>query len=100
MKKNKTKQKVMDAACALFFAKGYHGTSVRDIAKKASVNVSLINYYFSSKQGLLEAAVVSYYESYTERIELVLETHEDHHPKEKLKILVEEIMKGMPRGGA
>ena len=45
MKNNPTKQKVVDAASFLFFQKGFHGTSVRDIAGKASVNVSLISYF-------------------------------------------------------
>ncbi|WP_186578365.1 forespore capture DNA-binding protein RefZ [Aquibacillus kalidii] len=92
MKKNETKQKVMDAACSLFFAKGFHGTSVRDIAKKAAVNVSLINYYFSSKQGLLEAAVVSYYEKYLELLENVLDDTASLAPTSKLKKLIEAII--------
>ncbi|MBM7572852.1 forespore capture DNA-binding protein RefZ [Aquibacillus albus] len=92
MKKNETKQKVMDAACKLFFAKGYHGTSVRDIAKKASVNVSLINYYFTSKQGLLEEAVVHYYEEYLKKIDNVLDETEQLEPRDRLKKMVEVII--------
>lgn len=92
MKKNETKQKVMDAACRLFFAKGYHGTSVRDIAKKASVNVSLINYYFTSKQGLLEAAVVHYYEDYLKQLEVVLDDSINLSAKDKLKKLIVAII--------
>jgi len=46
-----SKQKVIEAASMLFFQKGFHGTTVRDIADKASVNVSLISYYFKGKQG-------------------------------------------------
>lgn len=38
----------------LFAANGYNGTSVRDIAAKAKVNVSMISYYFGSKENLLE----------------------------------------------
>lgn len=38
----------------LFAANGYNGTSVRDIATKAKVNVSMISYYFGSKENLLE----------------------------------------------
>ncbi|WP_407272273.1 forespore capture DNA-binding protein RefZ [Radiobacillus sp. PE A8.2] len=92
MKNNETKQKVMDAACQLFYSKGYHGTSVRDIAKKASVNVSLINYYFKSKQGLLESAVVFYYEAYLIRLEHVLEETEYLPAIERLKQFVEVII--------
>lgn len=38
----------------LFAANGYNGTSVRDIATKAKVNVSMISYYFGSKENLME----------------------------------------------
>ncbi|WP_226036406.1 forespore capture DNA-binding protein RefZ [Aquibacillus saliphilus] len=92
MKKNETKQKVMAAACMLFYVKGYHGTSVRDIAKKASVNVSLINYYFASKQGLLESAVVNYYEDYIEQLEFVCEETKNMLAVERLKKLIEAII--------
>ncbi|MDL4841347.1 forespore capture DNA-binding protein RefZ [Aquibacillus rhizosphaerae] len=92
MKKNETKQKVMDAACHLFYVKGYHGASVRDIAKKANVNVSLINYYFTSKQGLLESAVVSYYEEYIREIEKNLLETEQMLPMDRLKQLIEVII--------
>ncbi|KGX89133.1 transcriptional regulator [Pontibacillus litoralis JSM 072002] len=71
MTKTSTKQKVMDAASYLFFTKGYNGTSVRDIASKANVNVSLISYHFKSKQGLLEYLMVHYFEKYMEIFELI-----------------------------
>lgn len=69
MEINSSKQKVLDAAALLFFQKGFHGTSVRDIADEAAVNVSLISYYFKSKQGLFEYAVTHYYENYLQIIE-------------------------------
>ncbi|WP_312823426.1 TetR/AcrR family transcriptional regulator [Epilithonimonas sp.] len=45
---------IMMVAEKLFAANGYNGTSVRDIATKAKVNVSMISYYFGSKENLLE----------------------------------------------
>lgn len=92
MKNNPTKQKVIDAASSLFFQKGFHGTSVRDIAEKASVNVSLISYYFKSKQGLLEHAVTNYYETYLITIEKVLTESDAETPLVKLKLLVDAII--------
>ncbi|MDC3412670.1 forespore capture DNA-binding protein RefZ [Aquibacillus sp. 3ASR75-11] len=88
MKNNETKRKVMDAACRLFYSKGYHGTSVREIAKKATVNVSLINYYFQSKQGLLESAVVHYYEEYLKKIEEEMIQSENLSSFEQLKRVI------------
>ncbi|MGJ9457228.1 forespore capture DNA-binding protein RefZ [Oceanobacillus sp. CF4.6] len=88
MKKNPTKQKVIDAASSLFFQKGFHGTSVRDIAEKASVNVSLISYYFKGKQGLLEYAVTNYYEEYLKTLEEAIEEADSLTPLKKLNVLI------------
>lgn len=92
MKNNQTKQKVVDAASMLFFQKGFHGTSVRDIASRASVNVSLISYYFNSKQGLLEYAVTNYFEMYLNRLEDVLESNRSLNEIEKLKKIINAII--------
>lgn len=48
------KQNILDHAITLFSKNGYEGTSVRDIASSAGVNVAMINYYFGSKEKLLE----------------------------------------------
>ncbi|SEQ10075.1 transcriptional regulator, TetR family [Virgibacillus subterraneus] len=92
MKKNPTKQKVVDAASILFFQNGFHGTSVRDIADKATVNVSLISYYFKSKQGLLEHAVTQYYEAYLKAIETAMLNNESISQLERLKKMIEAII--------
>jgi len=54
MEKIKKKEAILDAAKILFIKKGYQSTSVRDIAKKADVNLALVNYYFSSKEDLFD----------------------------------------------
>lgn len=90
MEKKSTKQKVIDAASELFFQHGFHGTSVRDIAERAAVNVSLISYYFKSKQGLLEYAVTQYYEEYLEVIDHVVDS--DQEAIEILQKLIEAMI--------
>ncbi|MEI9934982.1 MAG: TetR family transcriptional regulator [Ferruginibacter sp.] len=45
----------METAERLFADKGYDGTSVRDIADEAEVNVAMISYYFGSREKLLES---------------------------------------------
>ncbi len=47
----------MEATLILFAEKGYEGTSIRDIAEKANVNVAMVNYYFGSKEKLFEEIV-------------------------------------------
>lgn len=92
MKKNPSKRKVVNAAISLFFQNGFHGTSVRDIADEAAVNVSLISYYFKGKQGLLEYAITEYYEQYLETIEKTLQKYNTLSALEQLKKLVQAII--------
>ena len=63
------KENILLSAVSLFNTKGYNGTSVRDIAKKASVNPANISYYFHGKQGLLESCFTRFFESYLECLE-------------------------------
>jgi len=46
---------IIDTAEKLFACKGYDGTSVRDIAEAAGVNIAMISYYFGSKEKLIQA---------------------------------------------
>lgn len=46
---------IIEAAERLFATNGYEGTSVRDIAQEAGVNLAMISYYFGSKEKLMEA---------------------------------------------
>lgn len=49
-----TDKKILYSAEKLFADKGFAATSTRDIAKSAGVNVSMISYYFGSKEKLFE----------------------------------------------
>ncbi len=55
MKYSEKQVQIMETAETLFAEKGFNGTSVRDIAEKANVNLAMISYYFGSKDKLLEA---------------------------------------------
>lgn len=52
-----TKNKILDSAEQLFAELGFHGTSLREIAKLSGVQVSLSYYHFESKVAILEAVV-------------------------------------------
>jgi len=47
-----TEAKIKEAARIVFTQKGYDSAKVRDIAKEAGISVSLLNYYFRSKEKL------------------------------------------------
>ena len=48
-----SRSKILNASAQLFVKNGYDGTSVRQIAKEAGVNIAMISYYFKSKEGVL-----------------------------------------------
>jgi AcrR family transcriptional regulator len=54
-----TRQLLLEVARTRFARDGYATTTVRDIADDAGVNVSLINRYFTSKEGLFEACLAT-----------------------------------------
>lgn len=47
-----TKERLIAAASELFAERGFHGTRVRDIAARASVNLAAGNYHYGSKKAL------------------------------------------------
>lgn len=62
------KQRIFDAALSLFAQKGYDAVGIREIAKAAKVNISMINYYYDGKVGILKAIVNECYEKYYEAV--------------------------------
>lgn len=48
---------ILSVAEQLFADQGFDGTSVRDIAQAANVNLAMISYYFGSKEKLLVALI-------------------------------------------
>ena len=87
-----TKQVILDSALYLFHLKGYHATSIRDIANKAKVNPANIAYYFKNKQGLLEYCFMSYLEKYIHVLETNIALIEDKGPQQCLIDLVTEVI--------
>jgi AcrR family transcriptional regulator len=69
------KEIIITTAINLFGQKGFEGTSVREIAAGAEVNLAMINYYFGSKEKLFES-IVEYKASYLKEVfeELVKNT--------------------------
>ena len=48
----KTKDRILEAACELFALKGFHTATVGEISQKAACNIAAINYHFGSKAKL------------------------------------------------
>lgn len=65
----KAREKIIEAALDLFYYKGYKGTTIREIAQAADVNLALISYYFGGKKGLVEHIMIQFYEGYFRHFE-------------------------------
>lgn len=49
-----SEQEIINAAKKVFIEKGYKGTTMRDIASRAGITLSMVNYYFRSKDRLFD----------------------------------------------
>jgi AcrR family transcriptional regulator len=77
---------ILQVAEALFAEKGFDGTSIRDIAKDAKINIAMISYYFGSKEQLLESLIV--YRASDIKLQLDNLILEDLNPIEKINKLI------------
>src|SRR5947207_3719805 len=51
---SQARARIIAAAEELFAARGFAGTSVRDITQKAGVTGAMLHYYFGNKEGLYQ----------------------------------------------
>lgn len=80
------RKQVVAAAIAMFGRRGYHASTIRDIAAQAGVSVGLIYQYFGDKEDVLFLAIVDVLDSYRKRIPLV--TADIADPLERLRAAV------------
>ena len=82
---------IINAAEKLFAVTGFDGTSVRDIAHEAGINVAMISYYFGSKEKLMEAV----FEQRTANIRIKVESllqNQQLTNLQKVNILIEDYV--------
>ena len=85
---NDKQLKIIVTAEELFAENGFSGTSVRDIAEKADVNVAMISYYFGSKEKLLEALFTYRAESTAQSFESMFQD-KALTPLEKISLMID-----------
>jgi AcrR family transcriptional regulator len=88
MKKRET---IIESAIKLFSSKGFEGTSVREIAADAGVNVAMINYYFGSKEKLFES-MIEYRASFLREVFSELVNSKKLSPIEKIDFIIEQTI--------
>ena len=78
---------ILEVAEILFAEKGFDGTSIRNIAKLAKINIAMVSYYFGSKERLLESLIVYRTSDLKNQLDSLLQ--EDLEPIEKINKLIE-----------
>ena len=56
-----TRRRLMDAAGKVFAEKGYRAATIREIIRRARVNLAAVNYHFGGKDGLYATVLESTY---------------------------------------
>jgi AcrR family transcriptional regulator len=88
MEKTDKKTSILQAAEKLFAAQGFEGTSTRQIAKEAGANMSMINYYFGSKEGVFTEIMSDRIKGFNVQLAMIEEQEIDQ--AEKLKVVIDQ----------
>ncbi|KFZ31581.1 TetR family transcriptional regulator [Pseudidiomarina salinarum] len=74
-----TKEKILNAAEALFAEQGFEQTSLRQITAEAEVNLASVNYHFGSKKALIQAVMARYLEVFMPALDRELAALQQQH---------------------
>jgi AcrR family transcriptional regulator len=91
MEYNDKQIQIMEAAEKLFAEQGFAGTSVRDIAEAAHVNLAMISYYFGSKEKLIEAMFHHRGSDFKIQLESILQ-NKNLSPIQKVEKLIDDYI--------
>jgi AcrR family transcriptional regulator len=83
---NEKQIQILLVAESLFAEKGFDGTSIRNIAKMAKINIAMVSYYFGSKERLLESLI--FYRTKDLKIQIENLLIEDLDPIAKINKLI------------
>lgn len=92
-----SEERIKEAAKSVFLKKGFVGTTARDIAEAACMNIALTNYYFRSKEKLFTEIFKDLFSQYCNNTLKIFE--KPISIREKLIELIEEdfqVMKNEP----
>lgn len=89
----KTREALLNAARCLFARRGIDGTTVRDLADEAGVNISLISYHFDGKEGLYRACLEQMGRERLAVAERILQTPKSLEEfRVRLQMFIEEVL--------
>ena len=94
VKKKEVRQAILDSAYDLFSERGYHSTTLQDIAEFAGVGVSSLYSYFPSKLHLLYAVFEPWYKD--ELTELERRVLRLKSPRDRLRAVLLGLWRDIP----
>ena len=94
VKRETVRNAILDSAHDLFSARGYHATTLMDIAELAGTGVSSLYSYFPSKIHLFYAVFEPWYRDGLARLERRAKAIAD--PRERLRCILLGIWRDMP----
>jgi len=89
MSAEETREKILNAATAVFSHNGFAAANVAEIAEEAGVNVALIYRYFESKESLLHAVLDQFVNEATNFRKSFFKDHVSTNTEEDLSLLAE-----------
>lgn len=84
---NEKQIKILYVAERLFAEKGFDGTSIRNIAQEAQINIAMVSYYFGSKEKMLESLILHRIQDIKIQVENLY--RESINPVEKINRFIE-----------
>jgi AcrR family transcriptional regulator len=94
VKRESVHNAILDSARDLFSERGYHATTLTDIAALAGTGVSSLYSYFPSKIHLFYAVFEPWYKDGIERLERRVRTIDD--PRERVRCILLGVWRDMP----
>lgn len=93
-----SKKRILKVATKFFAQKGLDGTSVRDIAKAANVNVAMVSYYWGGKKELFQSIINGLVETQTKYAKSSLDfaiNPEDLSKEEQIELMYRTVDKAI-----
>lgn len=84
------REAILDKAASLFAQRGFLGASMLDLAAACDISKSLLYHYYSSKEDLLYAVMLSHLDQLLEAVARIMD--EERAPKAKLSALIHAFM--------
>jgi TetR/AcrR family transcriptional regulator, regulator of cefoperazone and chloramphenicol sensitivity len=98
---NETRQRLLEAAGAVFAKQGFRNATIREICRRARANLAAVNYHFGDKERLYLAVLVYAHTRAREKYPLFSGDSEDIPPALRLRAFIHDLMfslldEGMP----